>query len=141
MTRRFGDGDYRYDGYVKFSARDLGKPPGSAESIVLIRETRSSIYWEAPGRYQETIVARRLNPASAGVVTVGSIHAGSAPNVIPDRAVLTGTVRAVDPLVRRMLHDEVRRISEGVAATHRLESDFAKALPYGRRPNTRQQAR
>lgn len=70
----------------------------------------------------QTIVARRLNPASAGVVTVGSIHAGTASNVIPDRATLTGTIRAVDPAVRQLLHDEVRRISDGVAATHRLEA-------------------
>jgi hippurate hydrolase len=70
----------------------------------------------------QTIVARRLNPASAGVVTVGSIHAGTAPNVIPDRATLTGTIRAVDPAVRRLLHDEVRHIAEGVASTHRLEA-------------------
>lgn len=68
----------------------------------------------------QTIVARRLNPASAGVVTVGSIHAGSASNVIPDRATLTGTLRAVEPEVRRLLHEEVRRITDGVAATHRL---------------------
>jgi amidohydrolase len=71
----------------------------------------------------QTIVARRLNPASAGVVTVGSIHAGAAPNVIPDRATLTGTIRAVDPAVRRLLHDEVRRVCEGVAATHQLRSE------------------
>jgi amidohydrolase len=68
----------------------------------------------------QTIVARRLNPASAGVVTVASIHAGTAANVIPDRATLTGTIRAVEPAVRKLLHDELRRISEGVAATHRL---------------------
>jgi amidohydrolase len=76
----------------------------------------------------QTIVARRLNPASAGVVTVGSIHAGSAPNVIPDRATLTGTIRAVDPAVRRLLHEEVRRISEGVAATHRLQAQVSLEL-------------
>jgi amidohydrolase len=70
----------------------------------------------------QTIVARRLNPASAGVVTVGSIHAGTAANVIPDRATLTGTIRAVEPAVRRLLHDEVRRIADGVALTHRLEA-------------------
>jgi amidohydrolase len=70
----------------------------------------------------QTIVARRLNPASAGVVTVGSIHAGTAANVIPDRATLTGTIRAVEPAVRRLLHDEVRRIADGVAVTHRLEA-------------------
>lgn len=72
----------------------------------------------------QTIVARRLNPASAGVVTVGSVHAGTASNVIPDRAVLTGTLRAVEPAVRRTLHDEVRRIAEGIAATHRLRAEI-----------------
>src|SRR5687767_1739886 len=61
----------------------------------------------------QTIVARRLNPAAAGVVTVGSVHAGTASNVIPDRAVLTGTLRAVEPAIRRTLHEEVRRIAEG----------------------------
>ncbi|MFN2565606.1 MAG: M20 family metallopeptidase [Gemmatimonadaceae bacterium] len=76
----------------------------------------------------QTIVARRLNPASAGVVTVGSIHAGTAANVIPDRATLTGTVRAVEPQVRRLLHDEVRRIAEGVATTHRLEARVSLGL-------------
>jgi amidohydrolase len=80
----------------------------------------------------QTIVARRLNPASAGVVTVGSVHAGTAANVIPDRARLTGTIRAIDPAVRGLLHDEVRRISEGVAATHRLQADVT--LDFGTPP-------
>ncbi|HJU88410.1 MAG TPA: M20 family metallopeptidase, partial [Gemmatimonadaceae bacterium] len=51
-----------------------------------------------------TIVSRRLDPSRAAVVTVGTINAGSAPNVIPDRAVLTGTLRATDPETRRLLH-------------------------------------
>lgn len=70
----------------------------------------------------QTIVSRRLNPATPGVVTVGAIHAGTAPNVIPDRALLSGTVRAVEPDSRRLLLDEVRRISEGVAQAHRLSA-------------------
>ena len=68
----------------------------------------------------QTIVARRLNPATPGVVTLGTIHAGTAPNVIPDRATLTGTVRAVDAASRRLMLDEVRRISEQVATAYRL---------------------
>ena len=76
----------------------------------------------------QTIIARRLNPAAAGVVTVGSVHAGMAPNVIPDRATLTGTLRAVEPAVRRLLHEEVRRIVDGVAATHRLHPEVRLEL-------------
>ena len=70
----------------------------------------------------QTIVSRRLDPSRAAVVTVGTINAGSAPNVIPDRAVLSGTIRATDPDTRRLLHEEVRRMAEGVAATHALEA-------------------
>jgi hippurate hydrolase len=63
----------------------------------------------------QSIVARRLNPATPGVVTVGTIHAGSASNVIPDRATLTGTVRAVEPTSRQMMLDEVRSIATAIA--------------------------
>lgn len=64
----------------------------------------------------QTIVSRRLNPATPGVVTIGSVHAGSASNVIPERAQLSGTVRAVDARSRDMMLDEVKRISETVAS-------------------------
>ncbi|MHB1863635.1 MAG: M20 metallopeptidase family protein, partial [Gemmatimonadaceae bacterium] len=68
----------------------------------------------------QTIVSRRLNPATPGVVTVASIHAGTAPNVIPDRAVLGGTVRAVEPRSRELMLGEVRRMAESVAASYGL---------------------
>jgi hippurate hydrolase len=68
----------------------------------------------------QTIVSRRLDPARAAVVTVGALHAGSAPNVIPDAAVMRGTLRAVDPDTRQALHEELRRIAGGVAATYGL---------------------
>ena len=68
----------------------------------------------------QTIVARRIDPAAAAVVTVGSIHAGTAPNVIPERAVLTGTLRATTPEVRATIGAEVRRIAESVADSYRL---------------------
>lgn len=66
----------------------------------------------------QTIVARRLNPATPGVVTVGSISAGNAPNVIPDRAHLRGTIRAVDPVSRQLMIDELRRLSESIGTAH-----------------------
>jgi metal-dependent amidase/aminoacylase/carboxypeptidase family protein len=56
------------------------------------------------------------------VVSVGTIHGGSAPNVIPERVTLSGTLRATDPETRRLLLDEVERIAAGVAALHRLEA-------------------
>jgi amidohydrolase len=76
----------------------------------------------------QTIVSRRLDPSRAAVVTIGTIHAGSAPNVIPDLATLTGTLRATDPDTRRLLHEEVRRIAEAVAAAHRLNAQVTVEL-------------
>ena len=70
----------------------------------------------------QSIVARRLNPATPGVVTVGTINAGSASNVIPDRARMTGTVRAIEPKSRSLMLDEVKRIAESVASGFEVEA-------------------
>lgn len=66
----------------------------------------------------QTIVARRLDPGAPAIVTVGSIHGGTAPNVIPELVVLTGTLRAMLPDVRAALHDEVAAIATAVARAH-----------------------
>ena len=63
----------------------------------------------------QTIVARRVNPATAAVVTVGTLHAGVAPNVIPDRATLSGTVRTIDADVRAQILSDIKRIAESTA--------------------------
>lgn len=69
----------------------------------------------------QTIVSRRLDPGVAGVITVGTINAGSAPNVIPDEARLGGTIRATTAATRQRLHDELRRVASGIASAHALE--------------------
>jgi len=73
----------------------------------------------------QTVVARRVNPSVPAVLTVGSVHAGSAPNIIPDSATLSGTLRAVDPDTRALLQHEMRRVVEGVAAAHGLTAEVA----------------
>jgi hippurate hydrolase len=73
----------------------------------------------------QTIVSRRLDPAVPGVVTVGTLHAGSAPNVIPETASCSGTIRATTPETRALLCAEVERVAHAVAAVHRLEATVA----------------
>jgi amidohydrolase len=79
----------------------------------------------------QTLVSRRLDPGIPGVVTVATIHAGTADNVIPDRAVLTGTVRTVDAASRALLLGELRHITEHVAQAHHLRPKvtFARGTP------------
>ena len=80
----------------------------------------------------QTIVARKLNPATPGVVTVGQISAGNAPNVIPDRASLRGTIRAVDPHSRKLMHDELRRLTKSIGDAHGV--DASVKVPEGTPP-------
>jgi hippurate hydrolase len=70
----------------------------------------------------QTIVSRSVNPALPAVVTVGMVSAGSAPNVIPDRATIRGTLRATDDATRALLQAEVRNITQHIAAAHKLEA-------------------
>jgi hippurate hydrolase len=70
----------------------------------------------------QTIVSRSVNPALPAVVTVGMASAGSAPNVIPDRAIVRGTLRATDDATRALLQTEVRNIAEHIAAAHKLKA-------------------
>jgi hippurate hydrolase len=66
----------------------------------------------------QTIVAREVPPGEPAVVTVATVHAGTAANVIPEEAVLSGTLRAVTPRTRALLRDAVTRTAESVAAAH-----------------------
>jgi amidohydrolase len=72
----------------------------------------------------QTIVSREIAPKDPVVVTVGSLHAGTTFNVIPDRARLLGTVRAFDPEVRQSLPQRLERIVEGVCDALRLDYEF-----------------
>ena len=68
--------DYRYDAYVKFVLRDFAKAQDLPESVLLISETRTSVYWEQPDHYQETILARRQSSnldRERNLVSVGDI--------------------------------------------------------------------
>ena len=76
----------------------------------------------------QTIVARRVSPGSPAVVTVGTVHAGSAPNIIPERATLSGTLRATDPATREVLQRAVREIAERVAGAHGLRAEVKVEL-------------
>lgn len=69
------------------------------------------------------IVSRRIDPFQPAVITIGSIHAGVAPNVIPQQVELSGTIRSHDPQVREQLADELERafaVSEALGGDYEL---------------------
>jgi hippurate hydrolase len=63
-----------------------------------------------------TIVSRELAAADSAVVTIGSLHAGTAPNIIGDEAELTLSVRTFDPGVRERILAAITRIVNAEAA-------------------------
>jgi amidohydrolase len=78
----------------------------------------------------QTIVAREIDPVKPAVCTVGALIAGEAANVIPDTAILRGTLRSFDPEVRVHLGEAVERLCRGVATAMRADVDFEYAQGY-----------
>ncbi|MDN4649128.1 amidohydrolase [Curtobacterium sp. PsM8] len=58
----------------------------------------------------QTIVSREVGPSDAGVVTVGSFHAGTRPNIIPDTAVIEISTRARNEETRAAIIASIERI-------------------------------
>src|SRR6266478_5911488 len=64
----------------------------------------------------QSIVAREVNPMESAVVTVGTFHAGTKRNIIPDDAKIELTVRSYKPEVQKQLLSAIARIAKAEAA-------------------------
>ncbi len=64
----------------------------------------------------QTIIARNLDPDDIGIVSVGSIHAGNAGNVIAETAVMEGTIRSFSEETKALLRRRVPEVAHGTAA-------------------------
>jgi amidohydrolase len=72
----------------------------------------------------QTLVSRNLDPFSQGVITIGSIHGGFAPNIIPEEVKLVGTVRAMTKEWRDYAHKRIVEIVEGICAANGATCDI-----------------
>lgn len=66
----------------------------------------------------QSMVTRTVDAFNPAVVTVGSLHAGTTSNVIPETAQMVGTIRTVDERVRQGVTERVCRVVKGVADAH-----------------------
>jgi amidohydrolase len=64
----------------------------------------------------QSVISREKDPTEFGVVSIGSLHAGTTGNIIPDEAVLLGTIRTFKPDVRAKMQDGIERTAKAVAA-------------------------
>ncbi len=72
----------------------------------------------------QTIVARNVTPLKPAVVSVTSIHSGTAFNVIPQTAELNGTIRTFEPEVRALVHQRFEELVRGVAASMGCQAEI-----------------
>ena len=73
----------------------------------------------------QAMVTRRFDVFDPVVVTVGSFHAGTADNVIPDDAAFVATVRTFSPRTRDLVKDAAVHLVRQIAAAHGLGADAA----------------
>jgi hippurate hydrolase len=66
----------------------------------------------------QTFVTRQISVFDPAVITIGQISAGTTDNVIPDTALLFGTMRTLSAATRLKLHDGLPRLAQGIAAAH-----------------------
>jgi amidohydrolase len=64
----------------------------------------------------QTIVSRNVDPQETAVLTIGSVHGGTAYNVIAETVALEGTIRTFSPAVRETVLTRLRVLLDGIAA-------------------------
>lgn len=72
----------------------------------------------------QSLIAREIGGTEEAVLTIGQFAAGDAANVIPERAVLQGTLRTFSPAVRERLCARIREVTAGVAGTYRCSWEY-----------------
>jgi len=78
----------------------------------------------------QTVVSREVDPVEPAVLTVGEIGAGTAFNIIPEKARLGGTVRTLNPDLRKSMPGRIEAIARGVAKGMRGDANLDYAFSY-----------
>lgn len=67
----------------------------------------------------QSIVSRQTDLTKApAVVTVGKINSGVRPNIIPEEAVMEGTIRTLDPAMQKDVHERIKRVAQQTASAY-----------------------
>src|SRR5713101_100836 len=74
------------------------------------------------------VSSRMIDPVQPFVISVGSVHSGTKENIIPDEAVLEGTIRTLDEATRKRAKAKVAEVAKGVCKAFgaKAEVEFEK---------------
>lgn len=78
----------------------------------------------------QTIVSRQVSPLEAVVISVGKMHGGTAPNIIPEEVVLEGTIRTLNNDIRADVPNKMKTLAEGIAESYGGHAEFTYLPAY-----------
>jgi len=78
----------------------------------------------------QILVSREVDPVEPTVLTVGKIEAGTAFNIIPEKAHLGGTVRTLDPDLRERIPGRMEAVASGIAQGMRGDAKLVYTFSY-----------
>jgi amidohydrolase len=78
----------------------------------------------------QTVVSRSISMSDSAVVSITRVEAGSASNIIPEKARLEGTIRTLDDAVATRLCGRVRELADGTAAAHGATAEVQISAGY-----------
>jgi hippurate hydrolase len=110
VSYRVGIGSSHADGlYVKFRGRGGhgAMPQRTIDPVMMAARFIVDV---------QGVISREKDPTEFGVISIGAVHSGTAANIIPDDAVVLGTVRSFKPEVRAKMLAGIERTARAVAA-------------------------
>jgi amidohydrolase len=110
--------------YIKIKGKGGhgARPHFTIDPIVIASETVIAL---------QKITSRFFDPIEPRVLTIGSIHAGTATNIIPDEVVISGTLRTMNEEWREKAWEMIERIVKGITSTYgaSYELKISKGYP------------
>ncbi len=112
----------RFDIVVRGTGGHAAQPHKAVDTIVIAAEMIGVL---------QTLISRHKNPVETAVLSVTQIHAGDAYNVLPEQAVIRGTVRTFSTQLLDEIEANMRRVAETLPQVHggTGELDFYRAYP------------
>ncbi|WP_413875605.1 M20 aminoacylase family protein [Albidovulum sp.] len=101
-----------FDITVKGRGAHAGQPQNARDPILVASQLVQAL---------QSVVSRNVRPIDPVVLSVTQVHSGSAYNVIPDKAVISGTVRFFSDAARDLIHDRMAKLCAGTAEAYEVE--------------------
>ena len=97
-----------FDIHITGKGAHGARPESGIDPVIIATQIISAL---------QTVVSRNVGPLDSAVISVTSMHSGDAYNVIPQEAVLRGTIRAFRKETMALVKERIETISTGIAKT------------------------